>query len=65
MIILALVAGAPLFAVLMAGAMLGFVAADIDLAIVAIEVYRIVDTPLLMVLPLFTYSGYLLAEAKT
>jgi C4-dicarboxylate transporter DctM subunit len=64
-IVLAALAGAPLFAVLMAAAMLGFLAADINLAIVAIEVYRIVDTPLLMVLPLFTYSGYLLAEAKT
>ena len=64
-IVIAAVVGAPLFAVLMAAAMLGFVAADIDLTIVAIEVYRIVDTPLLMVLPLFTYSGYLLAEART
>ena len=64
-VIIAALAGAPLFAVLMAGAMLGFIAAEIDLAIIAIEVYRIVDTPLLVVLPLFTYSGYLLAEAKT
>lgn len=64
-VVIAALAGAPLFAVLMAGAMLGFIAAEIDLAIIAIEVYRIVDTPLLVVLPLFTYSGYLLAEAKT
>ncbi|MFP6816354.1 MAG: TRAP transporter large permease subunit [Pseudomonadales bacterium] len=65
LVVIAGLAGAPLFAVVMAAAMLGFLSADIDLAIVAIEVYRIVDTPLLMVLPLFTYSGYLLAEAKT
>ncbi len=65
LVILAALAGAPLFAVLLACAMLGFLAADIPLAIVAIEVYRIVDTPLLVALPLFTYSGYLLAEAKT
>ncbi|MCB1685385.1 MAG: TRAP transporter large permease subunit [Pseudomonadales bacterium] len=64
-ILAAALAGAPLFAVLMACAMLGFVSADIDLAIVAIEVYRIVDTPLLVALPLFTYAGYVLAEAKT
>lgn len=64
-LVLALFAGAPLFAVLMGAAMLGFLAADIDLAIVAIEVYRIVDTPLLVALPLFTYAGYLLAEART
>lgn len=61
----AALAGAPLIAVLMAAAMLGFLAADIDLTVVAIEVYRIVDTPLLVALPLFTYAGYVLAEAKT
>jgi len=65
LVIAAALAGAPLFAVLMAAAMLGFLASGIDLAAVAIEIYRIVDTPLLMVLPLFTYSGYVLAEAKT
>ena len=59
------VAGAPLFAVLMGAAMLGFYSADINLAIVAIELYRIVDTPLLVALPLFTFSGYLLSEANT
>lgn len=64
-IVMAALAGAPLFAVLMAGAMLGFYAADIPLTVVAIEVYRIVDTPLLVALPLFTYSGYVLAEART
>ncbi len=58
-------AGAPLFAVLMGAAMLGFYSADIDLAIIAIELYRIVDTPLLVALPLFTFSGYLLSESKT
>ncbi|MDP6375491.1 MAG: TRAP transporter large permease subunit [Pseudomonadales bacterium] len=64
-LVLAAVAGAPLFAVLMGAAMLGFVAQDIDLAIVAIEVYRIVDTPLLVALPLFTFAGYILSEART
>ena len=53
-VILAMAAlGAPLFAVLMGAAMLGFYSADIDLAIIAIELYRIVDTPLLVALPLF------------
>ncbi len=65
LILSAALAGAPLFAVLMAGAMLGFYTAEIPLSVVAIEVYRIVDTPLLVALPLFTYSGYVLAEAKT
>ena len=61
----AALAGAPLVAVLMGAAMLGFLSADIDLAVVAIEVYRIVDTPLLVALPLFTYAGYVLSESKT
>ena len=56
--------GAPLFAVLLAASMLGFYSADIDLAIVAIELYRIVDTPLLVALPLFTFSGYLLERGQ-
>ena len=65
-VILAMAAlGAPLFAVLMGAAMLGFYSADIELAIVGIELYRIVDTPLLVALPLFTFSGYLLSEANT
>ena len=64
-LLLAAFAGAPLFAVLMGAAMVGFLAADIPLAVVAIEVYRIVDTPLLVTLPLFTFAGYVLAEART
>jgi tripartite ATP-independent transporter DctM subunit len=57
--------GAPLFSVLLAASMLGFYSADFELAIVAIELYRIVDTPLLVALPLFTFSGYLLSESNT
>ncbi len=57
--------GAPLFAVILAAAMLGFQSSDIDLAIIPIEVYRIVDTPLLVALPLFTFTGYILSESKT
>jgi tripartite ATP-independent transporter DctM subunit len=64
-IVLMAAAGAPLFAVLLAAAALGFYTADIDLAIIAIELYRIVDTPLLVALPLFTFSGYLLSESRT
>ena len=51
-IVLALL-GAPLFAVVLAAAMLGFLATDINLSVVAIEIYRITDTPLLVALPLY------------
>jgi tripartite ATP-independent transporter DctM subunit len=59
------VLGAPLFSVMLAAAMLGFVAVDVDLAVVAIEMYRITDTPLLVALPFFTFAGYLMAESGT
>ena len=45
--------------------MLGFYVADIPLQIIAIELYRIADTPMLIALPLFTLTGYLLAESNT
>jgi len=54
--------GLPLFAVILAAALLGFYASDVPLTVVAIEMYRIVETPMLLALPLFTFSGYLLAE---
>ena len=64
-VILLALMGAPLFAVILAVAMLGFQASGVDLSVVAIELYRIADTPLLLALPLFTYAGYLMAESRT
>jgi tripartite ATP-independent transporter DctM subunit len=55
----------PLFAVILAVAMVGFAAAGIDLSVIAIEIYRIADTPLLVALPLFTLAGYVMAESRT
>ncbi len=63
LVVLALL-GMPLFAVILALAMLGFLAGGIDLAVVASEVYRITDTPLLVALPLFTFAGYLLGGSR-
>lgn len=57
--------GAPIFAVLAGAAMLGFWEAETPLAVMAVEVYRIVDTPVLLALPLFTYAGYVLGEGNT
>jgi C4-dicarboxylate transporter DctM subunit len=56
--------GTPLFVVILAGAMLGFYLVDIPLTVIPIEIYRLVDTPLLLALPLFTFAGYLLAESQ-
>ncbi len=57
--------GSPLFVVIAGAAMLGFYTSDIDLMVIIIELYRIVDTPLLSALPFFTLAGYLLAESNT
>ena len=54
--------GAPLFAVIAAGAILAFGRADIDQIAVVMEVYRIAETPVLLAIPLFTFAGYLLSE---
>lgn len=62
---LMLLLGAPLFAVILAATMLGFYHAGVDLPVIAAEIYRIADTPLLVALPLFTMSGYLLSESQT
>jgi len=64
LIVLALL-GAPLFSIIAAGALYGFYVADIDLMVIGIELYRIAETPLLMALPLFTFTGYILSESNT
>ncbi len=65
LLILFALMGAPLFTVIIAAAMYGFHLSDIDLSVVAIELYRIADTPILLALPLFTFAGYILAESNT
>jgi len=64
--ILALLAvfGAPLFTVIAAGAMLGYMREDIDLMAIAIEVLGIADMPMLSAIPLFTFAGYVLSKSN-
>jgi len=64
-LILLAILGTPLFAVILAVAMLGFHYLDVNLAVIAIEIYRIADTPVLLALPLFTFAGYILGESRT
>ncbi len=63
-LILLALAGAPLFAVIGASAMWGFSRSGIDLSIVAVEVFRIAEMPVLLAIPLFTFAGYLLSESQ-
>lgn len=64
-LVVAVACGAPLYVVILGAAILGFLASGIDLVVIGIELYRIADTPLLVALPLFTFAGYVLAEANT
>jgi C4-dicarboxylate transporter, DctM subunit len=63
LILLALL-GAPFFALIAAIALLGLHAADYDLVIAASEFFRLTDVPVLVAIPLFTVSGYLLGESQ-
>ena len=62
MVILILL-GAPLFAIIAAGAFWNFYHAEIDLQAIAIEFYGIAEMPILLAIPLFTFAGYLLSES--
>ena len=57
--------GAPLFAVIGGLAMVGFSLMEIDLVVMGIEFFKLTQQQVLITLPLFTFAGYLMAEAKT
>ncbi len=56
--------GAPLFAIIAAGALIGFAGSDIDLMVVPMEIFRVSEIPVLIAIPLFTFAGYLLGESR-
>ncbi len=56
--------GAPLFTVIAAGTLWAFHREGNDLAVVAIEFYRLAEMPMLVAIPLFTFAGYLLSESQ-
>ncbi len=57
--------GAPLFVVILLIAIVGFMAQNVDLAILPLELMRIADTSLLVAIPFFTYAGYVLSASNT
>ena len=63
-LLLLALAGAPLFAVIAASAMWGFFQTDVDLQVMAVEIYRVAEMPVLIAIPLFTFAGYLMGESK-
>ena len=58
------VLGAPLFVLILGVALVGFHAADYDLAVVAVEFNRLASMPGLVAIPLFTLAGYVLSESQ-
>lgn len=56
--------GQPLFIVILALALVGFMAQGMPLSVVGIELYRLTDTTLLAAIPLFTFTGFLLSESN-
>ncbi len=65
MAVLLALLGTPLFAVILSSACVGFYFSGIDLSAIAIELYRLTDTPVMSALPMFTVAGYLLGESNT
>ena len=64
-IILLALLGVPLFAIIGLSALLSFYNAEIDSAAIFIELYRVASNPTLIAIPLFTFSGFILAHGKT
>jgi C4-dicarboxylate transporter DctM subunit len=63
-LVVAAVIGAPIFVVLGGAALLLFFADEVPVAAVPVEIYRIVVSPVIPTIPLFTLTGYLLAEGR-
>jgi C4-dicarboxylate transporter DctM subunit len=63
-LILLAILGAPLFAIIVAGALIGFAGSGIDLMVVPMEIFRVSEIPVLIAIPLFTFAGYLLGESQ-
>jgi C4-dicarboxylate transporter DctM subunit len=57
--------GLPIFAGIMAAAMIGLHQSGVDFSAIAIEIFRLANAPVLLAIPLFTFAGYLLSEGDT
>ncbi|MCP3956482.1 MAG: TRAP transporter large permease subunit [bacterium] len=65
LIVLAMFLGAPIFAVLGGAAVLLFMADGVPIGAVPVETYRLAVSPTLPAIPLFTLTGFLLAQGKS
>jgi len=62
-ILLLALCAAPIYAIIGAGALYAFHAAGIDMSAVIVEMLRLASLPALIAIPLFTFSGFVLAES--
>ena len=58
-----MILGAPIFIVISGLALYLFFSSQIDSSAMIIEMHRMVTTPILVAIPLFTFAGYLLSES--
>jgi len=65
LLILLILLGLPLFAGILAAAMIGLHVSGVDPAAIPIEIFRLANTPILLAIPLFTFAGYLLSQGGT
>ena len=65
LLLAAMLAGAPLFAVLGGAAVFFFLVDAVPIAAVPVETYRLAVSPTLPAIPLFTLTGFLLAEGRS
>jgi tripartite ATP-independent transporter DctM subunit len=64
-LLVAAVFGAPIFVVIGGAALVLFFGDGVPVAAIPVETYRIVVSPLIPAIPLFTLTGYLLAEGNS
>ncbi len=63
-LVVAAAIGSPIFVVLGGAALLLFFAESVPIAAIPVEIYRIIVSPTIPTIPLFTLTGFLLAEGK-
>ena len=64
-LVILIVLGAPVFLVIGAAALIAFRSVGIDSSAIIAELYRLASLPALIAIPLFTFSGYVLAESNS
>ena len=64
-LIILVIFGLPVFVGMIAAAMLGLYASQVDFSAILIEIFRLANAPVLLAIPLFTFAGYLLSEGGT